>query len=75
MAKAVLARLEETTKAILSFPPESTGGTDGLTPLHLKDMVMSEGASSGLLSGITLLVNVLMEGVPEVIRPYLFGGR
>jgi len=59
-----------------SFPPGSTGGTDGLTPLHLKDMVMSEGASSGLLSGITSLVNVLMEGVvPEVIRPYLFGGR
>ena len=30
-------------KAVFSFPPGSSGGPDGLTPQHLKDLIRSEG--------------------------------
>ena len=63
-------------KAILSFPPGSSGGSDGLTPQHLKDLITSEGTSGNLLAAITSLVNILMDGtIPTEIRPFFFGGR
>ena len=69
---------EEATvrKAIFSFPAGSSGGPDGLSPQHLKDLVVAEGVSSGLLTALTALVNILTEGqIPEEIRPFFFGGR
>ena len=63
-------------RAILSFPAGSTGGTDGLTPQHLKDLISAEGSSSPLLAAITSLVNLIASGnIPGEIRPTLFGGR
>ena len=63
-------------KAIFSFPPGSSGGMDGLTPQHLKDMVASERSAVGLLGAVTTFMNALAEGsIPDDMRPYFFGGR
>ena len=63
-------------KAIFSFPPGSSGGMDGLTPQHIKDMVASEGSAVGLLGAVTAFMNALAEGsIPDGTRPYFFGGR
>jgi len=64
-------------KAILSFPAGFSGGTDSLTPQHLKDMIFSEGSSSrDLLSAITSLVNLVANGnVPSSVQPTFFGDR
>ena len=63
-------------KAIFAFPPGSSGGSDGITPQHLKDLIVSEGTSATLLTAITSLVNLLVDGkMPLEIRPYFFGGR
>src|SRR6478609_455078 len=40
-------------KAVYSFPPGSSGGSDGLSPQHLKDMIACEGVPSGLLAALT----------------------
>ena len=63
-------------RAILSFPPGSSGGIDGLTPQHLRDMIAVEGQNSSLLRNITSFINWIVAGdVLESIRPILFGGR
>jgi len=63
-------------KALQSFPPGSSGGCDGMTPQHIKDMVTIEGQTSPLLGAITSLTNMIVAGeVPELVRPYFFGGR
>jgi hypothetical protein len=63
-------------KALFSFPPGSSGGPDGLTAQHLRDMVACEGEAGSLLTAITSLTNRVMSGgVPESSRPIFFGGR
>ena len=62
--------------AIFKFPQGSTGGLDGLTPQHLKDLIRSEGEPSPLLAAITALINVILRGqVPPAARASFFGGR
>ena len=62
--------------ALLSFPPGSTAGPDGLTPQHLRDMVAIERGSNGLLSAISVFLGIVVGGsVPAGIRPLFFGGR
>jgi hypothetical protein len=68
--------VDDVRKAIFSFPAGSSGGPDGLTPQHLRDLVSTEGENSPLLALITDLVNGLYKGiVPEQVRPVFFGGR
>jgi hypothetical protein len=64
-------------RAILSFPPGSSGGPDGLTPQHIRDLITFEGQSSPLLVAITALVNSIAAGggMPDSVKPYFFGGR
>ena len=60
----------------ISFPAGSSGGVDGLTPQHLKDMITIQGQASHLLTAVTTLVNLIAtNGVPESIKPIFFGGR
>ena len=62
--------------AIQSFPAGSTGGIDGLTPLHLKDLINAEGQGSQLLTAVTALTNLMVNGgVPATIKPFIYGGR
>jgi len=66
----------EVRKALFSFPSGSSGGPDGLTPQHLRDMVSIEDVLSPLLITITDFVNGLFMGiVPEDIRSIFFGGK
>ena len=62
--------------AIRSFPSGSSGGIDGFTPQHLKDLVGEAGSESPSVVALTGFVNTLLRGdCPEVIIPILFGGR
>ena len=61
--------------ALKSFPPGSSGGPDGLTAQHIRDLL---GCSAGprLLSSLTSLVNLLLRGdLCPVVNAILFGGR
>ena len=61
--------------SIMSFPCGSAGGPDGLRPQHLKDMLSRTDDTGPLLSSITTFVNLLLSGkVPNIVRPFLFGG-
>ena len=64
------------TRAIYSFPDGSAGGSDGLRPQHLKDIITSpyrEG-SLDLISVLTDFINlVLASKVSPTVRPYFFG--
>jgi len=66
----------EVQQAIRSFPDGSGGGTDGLRPDHLKDLVGFGGPIQPLVEAITEFVNLLLrEGCPKDIRPILFGSN
>ncbi|XP_028176433.1 uncharacterized protein LOC114364466 [Ostrinia furnacalis] len=68
----------DTLAAIMSFPPGSAGGIDGITPQHLKDLVSVSAADAGrtLLSNITKLCNLLLSGkVVDNFSPFLYGAR
>ena len=69
---------EAVTLAIRSFPKGSAGGPDGLLPQHLKDMTGASAESGGpvLLSALTSLVNIILQGkVPRAVRPLFFGAN
>ena len=54
------------------------GGPDGLLPQHLKDMTGASAESGGpvLLSALTSLVNIILQGkVPSAVRPLFFGAN
>ena len=70
------ATVKEVRDALLSFPAGSSGGPDGLTAQHLKDMVYAEGELGQLITSLTQFVNVLLKGnVPAEVTPIFFGGR
>lgn len=48
--------------ATLSFPAGSSAGPDGLTPQHLRDLIMIEGGSGPLLSALTGFLALVMDG-------------
>ena len=43
----------EVRRAVLSFPPGSAGGPDGLRPQHIRDMLMCQEAGAEILSILT----------------------
>ena len=63
-------------KAVMSFPSGSSGGPDGLRPLHLKDLMSISAGDGGirLTSSLTALINVILRGetCPAAL-PVLFG--
>jgi hypothetical protein len=63
-------------KAIMSFPPGSSGGPDGLTAEHLRDMISCEGEAGLLLAATTSFIHLIVAGgIPEAVKPLFFGGR
>jgi hypothetical protein len=62
-----------------SFPPDSSGGIDGLRPQHLKDMFLTTTDTSTLLLNLSPLENfcslIFNGNLPEYIRPFFFGAR
>ena len=55
--------------AIQSFPNGSAGGPDSLRPQHNKDLLQGAPENSPLLSAITDLTNLLLEGkVPASVQ-------
>ena len=66
----------EIKSAIRSFPAGSGGGSDGLRPQHLVDLINCKESGLDFVSRLTDFVNLLLEGkCPERIRQILFGGR
>ena len=66
----------DVTRAIRSFPAGSSGGPDGLRPQHLVDMFTCPASGPGLITAITGLVNLLLQGCcPPQVTQILFGGR
>lgn len=72
------ASAQDVLGAIMSFPNGSSGGLDGLTPQHLKDL-LSLGcgdARDELLKTLTDLVNVMLAGqVPSDVIDILYGAN
>jgi hypothetical protein len=67
---------EEVTRSIISFPPGSGAGPDGLRPQHLKDLISKSNGEEGskLLTALTDLTNIILSGeIPRDICPLLFG--
>lgn len=61
--------------AIRSFPAGSAGGPDKLRPQHLRDLTSGVDTGPALITAITGLVNLIMDGkCPSRIAPILFGG-
>ena len=66
----------DVTVAIRSFPVRSAAGSDGLRPQHLLDLITCKEAGQELVSVITTLTNLLLEGrCPSEVATILFGGR
>ena len=64
------------TRAIRSFPAGSSGGPDGLRPQHILDMTACPARGQDLITAITSLVNLLLDGrCPTEVVQVLFGGR
>ena len=53
---------EDVLRVIRSFPAGLSVGSDGLRSQHLVEMVQSLEAGSGLLSALTQLTNILLQG-------------
>jgi len=61
--------------AIASFPAASSGGPDGFTPQHLKNL-LSNTTDTDFVETITDLINLLLRGgLPKEIAEILYGGR
>ena len=69
----------EVYEAIMSFPPASSGGPDGLRPQHLKDMLFmctTNHRDSPLLSALASFTSLVLEGsCPASVRQFFFGAR
>jgi len=62
--------------AIQSFPNGSAAGPDGLRAQHLKDLLLGAPDDNQLLSAVTDLTNLLLEGkIPPSVRVPSFGGN
>ena len=71
----LMVTLEEVEAAIKSMPPGSSGGLDGIRPLHLRQLISSEAAECGrrLLRSLTTLTNMVLAGqVPDCVRDAFF---
>ena len=69
------ASVSDVSKALRSFPLGSSGGPDGVTPQHLRDLINSN-ADVMLLQTLTDFVNLLLSGsIPNDVKAIIFGGR
>ena len=67
---------EDVAAAIRSFPAGSSGGPDGVRPQHLRDLTTNKETGHLLVTSLTALINVLMQGkCPPTVTPIFFGGR
>lgn len=67
---------EQVEAAIVAMPTGSSGGLDGIRPIHLRQLVSREAAESGrrLLTALTALTNTFLAGqLPECGRDALYG--
>ena len=65
----------DVSKALRSFPLGSSGGPDGVTPQHLRDLI-NNNADVMLLQTLTDFVNLLLSGsIPNDVKDIIFGGR
>ena len=63
-------------KAIMSFPAGSVGGSDGLRPQHLKELISCRESGQDILTDLTAFVNMVLAGrYPKSVTPVFFGGR
>src|SRR5437867_3506901 len=63
-------------KAIFSFPAGSSGGPDGLSPLHLKTLARCKVGGAEFLSACTGLINIILSGrCPPLAAKIFYGGR
>ena len=65
-------------RAIMLFPSGSSGGTDGLLPQHLKDLIgpAAEDGAVSVLNALTALITLILEGrTPVAVRSLLFGAK
>jgi len=59
-----------------SFPAGFSGGPDGIRPQHLRDLITNKETGLPLVTALTALVNLLMNGnCPPSVTSVLFGGR
>ena len=69
---------DDVAKAISSFPAGSSGGPDGLTPIHLKDLTSKSTGDAGLklLSAISHFTDMILRGgVCQEALPIFFGAK
>ena len=73
---AVQITEDDITRAIRSFPTGSSAGPDGLRPQHLLDLTSCLEAGRALVTAVTGLINLLLQGqCPPEVATVLFGGR
>ena len=73
---AMQATEQDVIKAIRSFPVGSSAGPDGLRPQHLLDLINCQEAGNALITSITALINLLLQGrCPPEVTAVLFGGK
>jgi hypothetical protein len=66
---------DDIIKAIQSFPVGSSAGPDGLRPQHLLDLIKCLEAGNTLVTAITKLIILLLDGrCPSDVAAVLFGG-
>ncbi|KAG5870451.1 hypothetical protein JTB14_027069 [Gonioctena quinquepunctata] len=70
--------VNQVEKAIKSFPCGSSGGLDGITPQHLKDLINDKNGEYGtqLLNSLAKLVDIMRRGsVPQEVCCWLYGAN
>lgn len=73
---AVQTTENDVIKAIRSFPVGSSAGPDGLRPQHLLDLINCQESGHALITAITALINLLLQGLcPSKVTTVLFGGK
>ena len=66
---------EDVIKALRTFPLESSGGPDGITPQHIADL-LSRTTDDSLLQALTDLVNLLLSGsIDNEVNTIIYCGR
>lgn len=70
--------IELIRRVIVSFPSSSSGGTNGLLPQHLKDLIRpaAEDGAVSVLNVLTSLITLILGGrTPAAVRSLLFGAK
>jgi hypothetical protein len=65
-------------RALSKFTQGSSGGPDGLSPQHLKDLIVKNSGMAGtsLIDALTEVTNIILsEAVPREILPFLYGAN